>query len=454
MVVSQSLLSAQTLVMSTEQDAVLSLTKDLESINLHTAPDVVRGYQNKSFKGKTISGSSSLRKLSQQGDNHINRHPKLICVPYTSFLHTGMHNFSTKSPRDIFHESREVALFTNGQAYTILHRNHIPNLKEGVAELYESSFLEARNLKVPYLGHDLFANIDQFVPMTISELDSVSPCITYIENWRLDNHGKDFKIGKKFTVVTTRHHIVDLTMHLFNRRNKQTSLIATYLGAGLISFSRNAANDFQMSKEGIYSSDPNMKKICYSGFEFENWVTEDTKVAGGSRHPIFSIVESKLSEEIGLLIRCELDAFNPVSETNTELKCFAPLSMHNSNHRRKLLKTWIQTGLLPNSDIVIGLRDSHSGQLLDIQWYSRDLLCKKFNHPGLPPNKKELNFNAKIAVEWCNHCVQSICKLVEANISDYNSTRPESFEISIDTNNTIAITKLKTIPNNVELFGT
>ena len=52
--------------------------------------------------------------------------------------------------------------------------------------------LEAKKRKVPYLGHDLFANIDEFVPMTISELDSVSPCFSYIENWILDNPGKDF----------------------------------------------------------------------------------------------------------------------------------------------------------------------------------------------------------------------------------------------------------------------
>ena len=61
------------------------------------------------------------------------------------------------------------------------------------------------------------------------------------------------------------------------------------MGAGLLSFCRMRKKESQMSKEGIYSNDPNMKKICYSGFEFENWVTENSKVADltGSKCPIF-----------------------------------------------------------------------------------------------------------------------------------------------------------------------
>ncbi|KOH01190.1 Dxo1p DI49_0546 [Saccharomyces eubayanus] len=442
--------------MSPKQDGVVELTKDLKGINLRDAPNAVKEHQKKSSKWSTISAPSSTRPSSQQGNDHLEGSPKSTRIPYTSFLHTSIRSFPTKSPADIFYESKEVALFTDSQLYAATRKDVVPNLKKDISHLYESPLLEARKLKTPYLGHDLFSNIAELVPMTISELDSVAPCISYIEDWRLNNPGKPFKIGKKFTVVTTRHHIVDLTMHPFDRRNKHKSLIATYMGNGFISLSRNPKYDHQISKEGIYSGDPNIKKICYSGFELENCLTENTKNSrsSASKCPVFSIVESKLSEDIGLLMRCEMDAFNPVSKTNTELKCFGPLSMQNSNHRKKLLKTWIQTGLLPNSDIMIGLRDSYSGQLLDIQWCSRESLFRKINHPGLPLNKKEMNYNAKVAVEWCNHCIKSTCDLVEANISHYNCDKPESFEINIDANGTIIITKLITIPRNVEIFKT
>ncbi|CAI4056245.1 hypothetical protein N7582_000553 [Saccharomyces uvarum] len=442
--------------MSPEQDGVVKLAKDLEGINLRDVPNPVNEHRKKSSKRKIIPISSLKRPSSQQKNDYLEEISEFTRVPYSSFLHTSIRNFPTKPPPDIFYESKEVALFTDNQLYVAARKDVIPNLKEDISHLYESPLLEARKLKTLYLGLDLFANIDELVPMTISELDTIAPCISYIEDWRLNNSGKPFKIGKKFTVVTTRHHIVDLTMHPFDRRNKQKSIIATYMGNGFISLSRNPKYDHKASKEGIYSGDPNIKKICHSGFEFENCLTENTKNSGSSasKCPVFSIVEGKLSEDIGLLMRCEMDAFNPVSKTNTELKCFGPLSMQNSSHRKKLLKTWIQTGLLPNSDIMVGLRDSYSGQLLDIQWYSRDTLFRKFNHPGLPLNKKEMNYNAKVAVEWCKHCIKSICDLVEANISRYNCNKPEPFEINIDANGTIIITKLSTIPRNVEIFKT
>ena len=106
--------------MPTEHDAVVRLTKELDGINLHSAPDIVREHQKKSFNWKTNSVSSLGNMSLQQSENHINGHPKFTRVSYTSFSHSGMHKFPAKPPRDIFHESKEVALFTNGQAYTCL----------------------------------------------------------------------------------------------------------------------------------------------------------------------------------------------------------------------------------------------------------------------------------------------------------------------------------------------
>ena len=124
--------------------------------------------------------------------------------------------------------------------------------------------------------------------------------------------------------------------------------------------------------------------------------------------------------------------------------------MKSPQHRKKLLKTWLQTGLCPESDIIIGIRDPADGILHDILQYTRTALYRKFNNRNLTPFNKDFNYNANIAVEWTHHCLKSVSRLVKLNI-DQGIQAPQSFKIKIDSLHNISIRKLQSTPHGVEI---
>ncbi|CCD23602.1 Dxo1p NDAI_0B05690 [Naumovozyma dairenensis CBS 421] len=387
--------------------------------------------------------------------------PPITTIPFKQFKHCSISTYP-KTPSSFFETSKDVALYHNKQLYSSDDTNLIPQLEPAIAKLANPScsLNEARDLKLPYLGSDLYDGYESFIPMDPDELDSIEPCFKYIESWELQNK-HDYQLGNKFTIVSARHHIVEMTMCIFNKRKMDDFILnVTYKGGsnGMLLFSRDVN---KKDDGGIYSKDGVVRKISYSGFALEDLLTtnkndhnadnSDVTLVGGDK-AVFAIIENKLNDDISLLLRCEMDSYNPVNKCFTEMKCFARLKMNNHNHRRKLLKAWVQTGVIPNSDILIGIRDPMFGELNDIEWFSRMNLYRQINNRNLPEAKLDLNYNAEIAVQWSQHCIKSICKLVDESIDKTRLNTSQSFQIRINASRAIQIKKLKSVPNNVTMY--
>ncbi|CCF58533.1 hypothetical protein KAFR_0E03820 [Kazachstania africana CBS 2517] len=364
-----------------------------------------------------------------------------IVSPFKRFQHRSIAYFPNH-PANFFQISREVATYHDGRIYepNETSQDILPLLNKDISKIAQGvSAIDARKYKVKYIGSDLYQGFENFESMSREELDSALPCFAYIKKWEAHHHCK-YTENKKYTIVSARHHIVNLIMSIFDT-SKETIVNSTYLGNGLLTFSQDTSDPMTMN-EGIFTKNKNLKKICYSGFALEDLLTKSQK------EPLFSITENQLDDNITLLLRCEMDAYNQLTQNYTELKCYAPLKMASPQHRKKLLKTWIQTGVLPSSDLMFGIRSPYNGELLDIEWYSRDGLYRRFNNRNLPENKKSLNFNANIAVEWSHHCIKTICELISDNLQ---GDAPQAFQIKVDTFRNISIRNLSKIPQNAQI---
>lgn len=358
-------------------------------------------------------------------------------IPYSTFQHTSI-SFFPPIPRDFFLNCREVATFQSNELYCTSHlkRPEYPCLSFPVVMLAGSCNIK---YKIPYLGVNLYDGYEDYIPMSPKLLDDSTGCFEYIKHWEAQGT-KKYNEGK-ITVISPRHHIVELVMALF--QTDSVAIICTYVGGGRILFSEDQS--MSTAKTGIHSSNLMTKKICYSGFSFEDKLKASE---GTNDSPFFSIVEGELNDRITLLLRCEMDAYNKVKGCYTELKCFTKLKMHNIHHRRKLLKTWVQIGLIPSSDLIVGTRGTQAGELEDLLWFSKESLYRKVNNSSLPSYHSFANFNADIAVQWFHHCIESICDLIMNNIT---KSSLQSFKITIDAGRNISIKKLSKVPKHVQV---
>lgn len=400
------------------------------------------------FETKLRTGSSGMMReermvtggRSTQKKRSSKRPP--ASVPFSKFKHTAIDSCPEKA-KDFFEACKEVATYQNKRLF--FNDGKVKPIYPCL-QMFAAVIAGNKNpeFKRPYLGCDLYEGHEAYKPLTSSELDSSCCCLEYIqtvEERKISDYGKG-----KITIVSPRHHIVDLIMALYH--DSEVSIICTKLGRGKLLFSE----DKSVAKEnGLHSKNPITRKICFSGFALEDKLT--TSHDGKSGH-FYSIVEAKLNDRINLLLRCEMDAYNPITETYTELKCFAKLNVQENAHRRKLLKTWIQIGLIPNSDLIIGLRDTQVGQLEDLIWYSKDSLYRRITNTSIRRSDRYFNFNANVAVEWSYHCIESICDLIIDNsdtpIDDANQEL-ESFRILIDKSHNIQVKKLRSVPKHVQI---
>lgn len=394
---------------------------------------LVAGLNNLDISSKP-SRYSNNKKKNNKKNGRLNDNRVMVVVSGEKFRHSSIGCYPREMPQ-FFPMSREVALFHGGKLHNSSEKLLVPQLRSDIAQLAKRSLLESRELKRGYLGVNLYENQEKFDLMDDEELDDAISCFKYMEYWEEQNK-KIYGFDRKFVVVSARHHIVDIAMVPFTRQNGNISLTCLFRPGNILSFSRDL-NDTSGSETGVNSKDPFFRKICFSGFSLEDVLTEDIGIE--KRKPVFSIVENALDDNITLLLRCEMDAYNPITKNYTELKCYSPIKYSNPNHRRKLLKTWIQTGLIPNSDVIIGVRDTQNGDLMDILRFDRASLYKKIANRNLPENKKEWNYNPLVATEWLSYSLKAITLTIQQILDKVGYENTQTFNIKIDTNLNIKV---------------
>ncbi|CAL9730798.1 decapping and exoribonuclease protein 1 [Monosporozyma unispora] len=353
-----------------------------------------------------------------------------------------------------FQDSKEVALYSKNKLFTGENRwneSKVPVLNDDIAQLAEKTkILDCKPLIKPYMEHDLFKDYNGTIPlMSEDELNTPGPCFEYISDWEAKYLQDNKKYGQnyKYVIISARHHINNLAITLFDvKRPINFKLNCILLKGKYIVLSmdeKSKSNNMDLSKLSLTD-----KKRCNSGFAFEHLLT-GTK-AGDNSEPVFSIIENVFNSDVLLLLRSEMDAYNNKTKSYSELKCYGPLSMGNTYHRLKLLKTWVQTQLVPDCDVIIGTRQNYGGLLTDIQEFTREQFYKKLN---IRDSALSRNFNLTVARAWTRHCIESIVKLVDLSV-DKNEEyviKPQPFQLSIDDMRNISIKKLDHIPTNIDI---
>ncbi|SCW02297.1 LAFE_0F03334g1_1 [Lachancea fermentati] len=344
----------------------------------------------------------------------------------------------TAYPKQAFHffkESREIGTITHrydDERYIINDKSGLPRLNSDICEYKKD---RNKNKIRKYLGHNMTTGFESFEPLPLAVLEDMRGVFLFMERFEAKN-GTKFNQNNKFTIVSARHHLIDLIMCPFSKED--VSLVVTYVD-GYLYFSpdsRRAKKD-----TGIHSKSTHMRRICYTGFELENLVTQP--LAENQRSCFFSMIEGKINDNIGVLLKAEMDCHDDFHETYTEIKCSTDFKLNNQHHRRKLLRMWVQTSLVPQTDLLIGFRDPYYNQLSALQSYTRNQLYHKFNNKNMKVDRMHLNYNANISVQWFHHLIEQLCDLVENNIKD---NRQQSFRVMLSKELCLSIEALSKTP--------
>ncbi|QLG72066.1 hypothetical protein HG535_0C04200 [Zygotorulaspora mrakii] len=377
------------------------------------------------------NGSQGVKEKKNKSRPKTKKKQAVACIPGECFTVPKI-CYSVKRPWHFYTECREVATYHNGCLLLGTHFDlpTIPRLSRDISQLCDLNSIE---YKRKFLGANLYSDYENHNPPTLQELDDATPCFQYYNKLRSTSSFSLSHLSDEVqTILSPRHHIVEMVMSLFD--GDEFSMICTTFGSGKILFSL----DNTRKKMLPAGSDNRMKKMAYTGIALERALTHnDTR-------PYFSIVEGFIKEkDVNLILRCEMDAINELKNMYTELKCYSKLNLHNIHHRRKMLKTWVQISLIPQSDLIIGLRDQ-GGILRDLLWYSREKLYADLTNPSLPRNKRYKDFNPNVAVAWFHHCIHAITQNLLHCTNDI--TPSQSFKVVFYTNHAIKINQLNSVP--------
>ncbi|CUS21817.1 LAQU0S04e01486g1_1 [Lachancea quebecensis] len=329
--------------------------------------------------------------------------PNVSCVTCKGFERVSISHFPTEALQ-FFDEVKEVGTMTHwvdSDEFELGCSQGAPRLKRDLGLFTITGKLAKTN---SYVGHDLLEHYDEFQPLTPNQLEDMSGVFEFLSKWE-GNHGSPFNSDSEFTIVCSRHNLIDLIMAPFS--DEDVHFNVQYVN-GYLHISPD--KQFQKKDVGIYSRESNIRKICYTGFELENLVTETP--TGARKSAFYSLVQGKLSKNIKFLFKAEMDCFNPAKRSYTEIKCTTGLRVKSAFHRRKLLRMWVQTSLVPSTDLLIGIRDPYYHQLSSFERYTRQELYQKFNNRNLSVLKKKYNYNANISVQWFRHLVKRICQTI------------------------------------------
>lgn len=339
-----------------------------------------------------------------------------------------------KNMPQFYDSAKTLGIFHDHKLYEMNRMDLFPQLKDPIAHIAKSTPAEKTQLVRPFLGISLYENHDKYSPMTAKELDTTEACSTYLDQYE-NSHGQKYGEDRDFVIVTARHHMIDLAILPFSRQFTNVNLLCAYTPGNLLEISQDPADNTN-DKLGVNTDNPILKKICFSGFALEDILTESAN--DEERNPTFLIVENEIANT-RLLMRCEIDAYNPITSHYTELKCYAKYNFGNPNHRRKLLKSWIQTGVIPTTDIVIGVRDTESGCLQDVRCYNRNLLYNKLISKSLPRCDSELNYDPAISVVWYRSLINTLTTTIASLLDKFGRDEPQLFSIKVDNNCNIRI---------------
>ncbi|SCU85216.1 LAFA_0D14510g1_1 [Lachancea sp. 'fantastica'] len=313
---------------------------------------------------------------------------------------------------------------------------------EGLAHLKDdvSRFVKDgdRSCISNYLGHDMLENYETYSPVSPDQLEDMRGVKQFI-----DHRYSVKKNRSKFTIVCSRHNMIDLIMAPFS--DQDVHLNAINHDSYLYLFPDKQSGD---ELGGIHSDDSRIRKICYTGFELEHLVTKAKDPSVSSA--FYSIVCGQIDDGLECLFKAEMDAVEPSSSTYTEIKCSTGLKTNSSYNRRKMLRMWVQTSLIPSTTLLFGLRDPYYNQLASFERYTRTQLYRKFNNSNLKFSPQKYNYNANISVQWFRHIFKAIQRLVEAHLPpDTPDARLHtSFKLTLTKSLVLKLQKLNKMPPN------
>ncbi|CCK69590.1 Dxo1p KNAG_0C04890 [Huiozyma naganishii CBS 8797] len=373
-------------------------------------------------------------------------------VRFKEFHHHDPGKYVSK-PAHIFQKSKEVACYTGGKLYindgNTTNLTILPLLKEDIAALAQSKNTQkSGSFKSKYLGLSLYAGFEDYVfTMSPDMLDSAKPCLDYINEWNRGSKGeKKFGESYRHIIVGPRHHLVELTMALF-ANDSDYKLVCTVLRGKFIVLSQFDDGSQRNRNEGITLSDRRTRMLCYSGFV----ICKIWSLNRGIIPSQFFYYGTPIRRGHLATFTCEMDAYNQIENHYTELKCYGPLNMKSSYHKSKLLRTWVQTEVSPDTDVVIGCRNAYDGTLQDITQLSRESLYRKFNNKHQPRAHTNFNYNAQVAVEWSQYAMKAIIRLIEGNLNQKSVLEPQAFVVTVYRGHDIGIRKLKGVPKYAEI---
>ncbi|CAG99136.1 Dxo1p [Kluyveromyces lactis] len=377
-----------------------------------------------------LGESLSQLRISTRKNNKPSQKKGSLVLSCKKFPHVSVNYVVDKTPK-LLTDCKEVhncSYIINDATLLWNEASRKPRLRPEVCTYIKDSKWENKAVKDSFIGIDLTKGYDDYVPLDRNVLNSL-----VILKEAYQRYEKTLN-PEKTTFVSLRHHIIDIIMCPF--LDEPLSLLMTVQPDKNILISVDKSKD---KPNGIHETRNSFnKKICYTGFALEDLLIESPTEGHILEHELYySIVHGSLNDEIDLLIQAEMDSINTLTDTYTEIKSSVHFKLGNTYHRRKLLRMWIQTNLLPKSDLLIGFRNSYSNELEQLKAYKIQDIYHKINNSSIVGKPgKFYKFNPNVANDWFQHIFQVLKQNLLLLSQESTST---TFKVQIDTNLTLSI---------------